>query len=48
MRAAYHLAIEMLESCCRDAARILEEAGPDALAYLDFPASQWMCFVNSL
>lgn len=41
MRAAYHLAIEMLESCCRDAARILEEAEPDALAYLDFPASYW-------
>ena len=41
VRAAYHLAIEMLESCCRDAARILEEAEPDALAYLDFPASHW-------
>ena len=40
-RAAYHIAIEMLESCCRDAARILEEAEPDALAYLDFPASHW-------
>ena len=31
----------MLESCCKDAARILEEAEPDALAYLDFPASHW-------
>ena len=41
MRAACHLAIEMLEKCCRDAARILEEAEPDALAYLDFPASHW-------
>ena len=41
MRAAYHLAIEMLEDCCPDAARILEEAEPDALAYLDFPASHW-------
>ena len=41
VRAAYHLAIEMLEGCCRDAARILEEAEPDALAYLDFPASHW-------
>ena len=41
VRAAYHLAIEMLESCCRDAARILEEAEPDALAYLDFPPSHW-------
>ena len=25
----------------RDAARVLEEAEPDALAYLDFPASHW-------
>ena len=41
VRAAYHIAIEMLESCCKDAARILEEAEPDALAYLDFPASHW-------
>lgn len=39
--AAYHLAIGMLESCRGDAARILEEAEPDALAYLDFPASHW-------
>ena len=41
VRAAYHLAIEMLEKCCGEAARILEEAEPDALAYLDFPASHW-------
>lgn len=41
VRAAYHLAIEMLERCCRDAARVLEEAEPDALAYLDFPPSHW-------
>ena len=41
MRAAYHLAIEMLEGCCPEAARILEEAEPDALAYLDFPPSHW-------
>ena len=41
MRAAYHLAIEMLESCCPKAAEILEEAEPGALAYLDFPASHW-------
>ncbi len=41
VRAAYHVAVDMLESCCRDAARILEEAEPDALAYLDFPASHW-------
>lgn len=39
--AAYHLAIEMLGSCRGDAARILEEAEPDAPAYLDFPASHW-------
>ena len=41
VRAAYHLAIEMLGSCCPEAARILEEGEPDALAYLDFPASHW-------
>ena len=41
VRAAYHLAVEMLESCCPKAAGILEEAEPDALAYLDFPASHW-------
>ena len=41
VRAAYHLAIEMLEGCCKDAARILEDAEPDALAYLDLPASHW-------
>lgn len=41
VRAAYHLAIEMLESCRGDAARTLEEAEPDAPAYLDFPASHW-------
>ncbi len=41
VRAAYHLAIEMLEACCPDAARILGDAEPDALAYLDFPVSHW-------
>ena len=41
VRAAYHLAIEMLGSCCPEAARILEEGEPDALAYLDLPASHW-------
>ena len=41
VRAAYHLAIDMLEDCCPDAAAILEEAEPDALAYLDFPSSHW-------
>lgn len=34
-RAAYHLAIEMLKGFC------LEEAEPNALAYLDFPPSHW-------
>lgn len=41
VRAACHLAIEMLESCCGDAARILEEAEPDALAYLDVSARRF-------
>ena len=41
VRAAYHIAIDMLEGCCPDAARILEEAEPDALAYLDFPQTHW-------
>ena len=41
VRAAYHLALDMLESCCPEAARIPEDAGPDALAYLDFPPSHW-------
>lgn len=41
VRAAYHIAIDMLESCCPEAAGILEEAEPDALDYLDFPKSHW-------
>lgn len=41
VRAAYHIAVDMLEGYCPEAARILEEAEPDALAYLDFPASHW-------
>lgn len=41
VRAMYHLACEMLEECCPKAARVLEEAEPDALAYLDFPRSHW-------
>ena len=41
VRAMYHLACEMLEDCCPGAARLLEEAEPDALAYLDMPASHW-------
>lgn len=40
-RAMYHVACEMLEGCCPKAAAILEEAEPDALAYLDFPQSHW-------
>lgn len=39
--AACHLAIEMLEACCSEATRILEEAEPDAPAYLDFPPGHW-------
>lgn len=39
VRAAHHLAIGMPEGCCPEAARILEEAGPDAPAYLDLSPS---------
>lgn len=39
--AMYHAACDMLEGCCPRAAAILEEAEPDALAYLDFPPSHW-------
>ncbi len=39
--AMYHVACEMLEGFCPAAARVLEEAEPDALAYLDFPPSHW-------
>ena len=39
--AMYHAACEMLEGCRPRAARTLEEAEPDALAYLDFPPSHW-------
>jgi putative transposase len=39
--AMYHLACEMLGECCPKAARVLEEAEPDALAYLDLPQSHW-------
>ena len=35
--AMYHAACDMLEGCCPRAAAVLEEAEPDALAYLDFP-----------
>ena len=41
VRAMYHLATEMLEDCCPRAAAILEDAEPDALAYLDFPSTHW-------
>ena len=41
VRAMYHLACEMLGGCCPGAAGLLEEAEPDALAYLDLPASHW-------
>ena len=41
VRAMYHLATEMLEDCCPRAARILEDAEPDVLAYLDFPSTHW-------
>lgn len=39
--AMYHVACDMLQGCCPRAAAILEEAEPDALAYLDFPPSHW-------
>lgn len=39
--AMYHVACDMLEGCCPRAAAILEEAEPDALAYLDFPPTHW-------
>lgn len=41
VRAMYHVACEMLEACCPRAAALLEEAEPDALAYLDFPQDHW-------
>lgn len=41
VRVMYHLACEMLEECCPRAARVLEDAEPDALAYLDLPQSHW-------
>lgn len=39
--AMYHAACDMLEECCPRAAAVLEEAEPDALAYLDFPPTHW-------
>ena len=40
-RAMYNLAYEMPGECCPKAAEIWEDAEPDALACLDFPASHW-------
>lgn len=40
--AMYHAACDMLEGRCPRAA-VLEEAEPDALAYLGFPPTQWKC-----
>ena len=37
--AMYHAVCDMLEGCCPRAAAVLEEADPDALAYLYFPSS---------
>lgn len=37
LAAMYHASCDMLEECCPRAAAVLEEAEPDALAYLDFP-----------
>ena len=39
--AMYHAACDMLAGCCPRAAAVLEEAEPDALAYLDFPPAHW-------
>lgn len=39
--AMYHTACDMLRDVCPKAANVLEEAEPDALAYLDLPASHW-------
>lgn len=41
VRAMYRLACEMSGGCCPKAARVFEEAEPNALAYLDFPKSHW-------
>ena len=37
-QAMYHVACDMLRDCCPKAAVVAEEAEPDALAYLGFPA----------
>lgn len=41
VRAMYHEACDVLGGVCPKAAAALEEAEPDALAYLDFPVSHW-------
>ena len=41
--AMYHVACKMLEGCCPRAARVLEEAEPDALTHPDFPPLRWKC-----
>lgn len=41
IEALYHVACEMLEGCRPGGGRVLEEAKPDALAYLDFSPSHW-------
>ena len=41
VRVPCHPAAEMLGECCPKAAEIWEDAEPDDLAYLDFPASHW-------
>ena len=40
-RAMYNLACEMPGECCPKVARVLEEADPNALAYLDLPQPHW-------
>ena len=37
VRALYHVAIDELQGICPKAAKLLEEAEPDALAYLEYP-----------
>ncbi len=41
MRAAYHFAIGMRESCFPKAAEMLDLAEPDALTHLEFPPAHW-------
>lgn len=41
VRELYGLACEEVAGICPKAAELLEDAEPDALAYLDFPPSHW-------